>query len=138
MKSTYRLVIPWWHPFVYFAPAMGLFLLYPLMETPWINQTIDFVIVFSFATINFIIGVAVLYRYQIKIRQNEVIIYQGFYKIKIPIKKVIVHLDTIENYPWQIHFQVHHRQFVHCHLVRHADYEKIKLWFASSKENKHA
>jgi hypothetical protein len=47
----------WWRPFAYFAPSMGLFFLYPLTPNPWVNATVDFILVFGFATINFIVGV---------------------------------------------------------------------------------
>jgi hypothetical protein len=49
--------LPWWHPFAYFFPTMVLFAVYPLTPTPWFNPTIDFLIVFGLATINFIVGV---------------------------------------------------------------------------------
>jgi hypothetical protein len=47
---------------MYFLPTMLLFLIYPLcVKRPLVNETVDFFLVFGFATVNFVIGYGLLW-----------------------------------------------------------------------------
>jgi len=63
MKQKHH-AMPWWLPFAYFSPSMVLFLIYPISPYPWWSETIDFIFVFGFATINFIAGVFRLFQHR--------------------------------------------------------------------------
>ena len=91
-KETYDLEIDWWFPFFIFSPSMILF-----MGSSWYfwNEpltVIPVMIIFSFASVNFIYGYSRMFLAKV-ILQDDVLIYDYFF---IQLKTTISPLMNIQ------------------------------------------
>jgi hypothetical protein len=91
-KETYDLEIDWWFPFFIFSPSMFLF-----MGSSWYfwNEpltVIPVMIIFSFASVNFIYGYSRMFLAKV-ILQDDVLIYDYFF---IQLKTTLSPLTNIQ------------------------------------------